>query len=363
MADPANPRGHQGNEVPGTAHTAFHIPHSAPGSTHHQHIRKMMTDSYTLAVHGGAGTIAPGITPENEAPYHGGLHGAVLAGERILAAGGTALDAVIASVCVLEDCPLFNAGRGSVYTSDATQEMDAIVMDGLTQAAGAVAGVRTVRNPVELARAVMERSPCVLLAGEGAERFARECGIALVDPAYFATAERLQQLRRVQALSGGPLLDHDSATRASAPIAEDRKMGTVGAVARDKHGNLASAVSTGGMTNKRPGRIGDTPLVGAGCYASNAEVAVAATGTGEHFIRAVASYDIAARMRYAGQSLEQAAGSVVFERLPAIGGQGGVIAVDRDGNLSMPFNTTGMYRGWVQFREGAGDGIRTAIFR
>lgn len=323
----------------------------------------MMTDSYTLAVHGGAGTIAPGVTADNEAPYHDGLREAVLAGEKILAAGGTALDAVIASVRMLEDCPLFNAGRGAVYTSDATQEMDAIVMDGRTQAAGAVAGVRTVRNPVELARAVMDRSPCVLLAGEGAERFARECGITLVDPAYFATEERLQQLRRIQALSGGPLLDHDAATRTGAPIAEDRKMGTVGAVARDRQGNLASAVSTGGMTNKRPGRVGDTPLVGAGCYASNGEVAVAATGTGEHFIRAVASYDIAARMRYAGQSLEQAAGSVVFERLPAIGGQGGVIAVDRDGNLSMPFNTTGMYRGWVQCQGTVVEGVRTAIFR
>jgi L-asparaginase / beta-aspartyl-peptidase len=318
-----------------------------------------MSTSFILAVHGGAGTITPGISTDAEAPYHAGLRAALLAGERILAGGGTALDAATAAVRELEDCPLFNAGRGAVYTSDGLQEMDAIVMDGRTLAAGAVAGVRTVRNPVDLARAVMERSPCVLLAGEGAERFARECGIPLEDASYFASEERLRQLRRIQSLNAGPLLDHDSAGQATAPIDPDRKMGTVGAVARDKHGNLASAVSTGGMTNKRPGRIGDTPLVGAGCYASNEEVAVAATGTGEHFIRAVAAYDIAARMRYAGEHLESAAQKVVFERLSAIGGHGGVIAVDRHGNLSMPFNTTGMYRGWIR----EGEDAVTAIFR
>ena len=318
---------------------------------------------YVLAVHGGAGTIAPSAVPEAEAPYHEALREAIAAGEAILAAGGSALDAVIASVVVLEDSPLFNAGRGSVFTSDARHELDASVMDGRSLVAGAVAGVSTVRNPVLLARAVMEKSGCVLLAGEGAERFARDAGIPLAEPSYFFTQARFDQLLRAKA-NKTTVLDHDGANAAhSGPIREDGKRGTVGAVARDRHGNLASAVSTGGMTNKRPGRVGDTPVIGAGCYADNATVAVAATGTGEHFIRTVAAHDIAARMRYAGMSLEQAAQAVIFERLPAIAGTGGVIAIDCDGNLAMPFNTSGMYRGWVREKGGDREEIATAIFR
>lgn len=314
---------------------------------------------YVLAVHGGAGTIASEGEAGAEAPYHAALREAIALGEAILAQGGDALDAVIASVVVLEDCPLFNAGRGSVFTADARHELDASVMDGRTLAAGAVAGVWAVRNPVLLARAVMEQSGCVLLAGEGAERFARTAGIQFAEPGYFFTQSRLDQLLRAKG-SGAAVLDHDGANAAqNTPIREDGKHGTVGAVARDSRGNLASAVSTGGMTNKRAGRIGDTPVIGAGCYAENASVAVAATGTGEHFIRTVAAHDIAARMRYAGMSLEEAAAAVIFERLPAIGGTGGVIAIDRDGNLAMPFNTSGMYRGWVR----EGEEISTAIFR
>lgn len=320
--------------------------------------------SYVLAIHGGAGTIVKGA---DEAPYHAALKEAAAAGEAVLTRGGSALDAVTAAVVALEDCILFNAGRGSVYTSDRQHEMDAIVMDGVQQAAGAVAGVRTVKNPVLLARAVMEQSGCVLLAGDGAERFARASGFAAMPPEYFASLARLEQLQRAQA-SGVTQLDHDGAAQAArpttagstaaAPIDPDTKFGTVGAVARDRAGNLASAVSTGGMTNKRPGRVGDTPIVGAGCYANNASVAVAATGTGEHFIRTVLAYDIAARMQYGGASLADAADAAVIRTLTGIGGEGGVVAIDYQGNLRMPFNTSGMYRASV--REGGA--IETAIF-
>jgi beta-aspartyl-peptidase (threonine type) len=324
------------------------------------HMRFTMNTFYTLAVHGGAGTIKAGHDPAAEAPYHAALKGAICAGEDILASGGSALDSVIAAVRVLEDCPLFNAARGSVYNADALHEMDASVMDGRTLAAGAVAGIRTVRNPVLLARAVMEQSTCVLLAGEGAERFARERGFETSAAEYFATPERLEQLLRVRSVETGTMLDHDAvgATgKSREPIDSDTKFGTVGAVARDRFGNLAAAVSTGGMTNKRPGRIGDSPVIGAGIYADNHSVAVAATGTGEHFMRTVASYDVAARMTYAGESLEQAAHHAIFERLDSVGGRGGLIAIDKAGNLVMPFNTTGMYRGWVR----EGDAIATAI--
>lgn len=319
-----------------------------------------MNSTYTLAVHGGAGTIAASDA-QSEVPYRAALHAAVAAGEDILAGGGSALDAVVAAVRMLEDCPLFNAGRGSVYNADARQEMDASVMDGRTLAAGAVACVRTVRNPVLLAQAVMEQSNCVLLAGEGAERFAAERGIETVDPEYFASAERLEQLARVRRAETGTSLDHDAAGTTGnlrAPIDPDTKFGTVGAVARDRFGNLAAAVSTGGMTNKRPGRVGDSPLVGAGIYADNGSAAIAATGTGEHFMRAVAAYDVAARMTYAGESLESAARQTIFERLDAIGGRGGIIAIDSNGELVMTFNTSGMYRGWVR----EGEAIATAIF-
>jgi beta-aspartyl-peptidase (threonine type) len=333
---------------------------------------------YVLAIHGGAGTILPGA---DEAPYHAALRSAIAAGEAVLAGGGSALDAVSRAVQELEDCILFNAGRGSVYTADAVQEMDAIVMDGANRKAGAVAGVCSVKNPVLLARAVMEQTDCVLLMGQGAERFARQQGFALMPPEYFASEARLAQLQRAQAAGRGALLDHDGAAQAgkavdaagqvatraatqaatrtaTEPLDPDTKYGTVGAVARDRFGNLASAVSTGGMTNKRPGRVGDTPIVGAGCYADNACVAVAATGSGEYFIRAVVAHDVAARMQYAGASLMDAAQAAIHDTLSGIGGDGGLIAIGHDGALAMPFNTTGMYRASVREHQA----IVTAIF-
>lgn len=317
-----------------------------------------MNNFYVLAIHGGAGAIAPRADLQNEVAYHAALKQATAAGEAILANGGNAVEAVVVAVVVLEDCPLFNAGRGSVYTADAVQEMDASVMDGSTLAAGAVTCVRTVRNPVRLAQAVMEKSGCVLLTSDGAERFARECGIEMADPKYFADESRMAQLLRARAMASSAQLDHDGAAKSGDPIDPNQKFGTVGAVARDRHGNLASAVSTGGLTNKRPGRVGDTPIIGAGCYADNRTVAVAATGTGEYFMRAVAAHDIAARIEYGRLSLKQAAHQTIFDKVGALGGRGGLIAVDRDGNLAMPFNTSGMYRAWVRENEA----IHTAIF-
>lgn len=312
-----------------------------------------------LAVHGGAGTISRGsVSPERDREYREALTGIVAAGQAVLAGGGSAVDAVTEAVRLLEECPLFNAGRGAVLTSAGTHELDAAVMDGRTLAAGAVAGVRRVRNPVLAARMVMDSSQHVLFAGEGAETFAREHGAEMVDPGFFETPQRRAQLARVQRESpGSAVLDHDAerltgetgtSGDAGAPPVEpldpDRKHGTVGAVALDAEGRLAAATSTGGITNKQVGRVGDTPLIGAGTYADTT-CAVSATGTGEMFIRTVAAYDIAAQMAYAGRSLEEAAARVVHDRLPAIGGSGGLIAVDARGRVTLPCNTAGMYRG------------------
>lgn len=319
------------------------------------------TTPYVIAVHGGAGTIARHSV--DEAPYHEGLARALRAGEAVLAAGGRAVDAVQAAVMALEDDPLFNAGRGSVYTSARTHEMDAAVMDGATLQAGAVAGVRTVRNPVALARAVLDAGGPLLLIADGAEAFAAQRGFERMPPEYFASEQRFAQLLRVQAAQPGTtVLDHSAQATTSddrSPLDEDRKFGTVGAVALDAVGHLAAAVSTGGMTNKRPGRVGDSPIVGAGIYANDATCAISATGTGEMFIRAVAAHDVHARMRFAGASLEQAAEAVVMQSLPAIGGEGGLVAIDRAGNIAMPFNSAGMYRGWLRQSQGP----RTQIFR
>lgn len=305
----------------------------------------MAQGDFVLAIHGGAGTIAADkIDPS---PFHAGLHAALEAGGKILREGGSALDAVEAAVMALEDCPLFNAGRGAVYTADATHEMDASVMEGTMLKAGAIAGVNRVRNPVRLARRVLEQAGPVLLAGAGAQRFAEEQGLANEAPAYFHVDHRLAQLRFIQ--SGGSreaALDHN--IHIPAPLLEDRKFGTVGAVARDSKGHLAAAVSTGGMTNKRPGRIGDSPIVGAGVYANDRTCAVAATGTGEAFLRAVAAHDIHARMLYRGESLEQASHGVIHDLISGFRGEGGLVAVDAEGRMSMPFNTRGMYRGYVR---------------
>ncbi len=300
---------------------------------------------WALAIHGGAGTISrDAMTPERERAYHRALEKALRAGGAVLADGGSSLDAVTATITLLEDEPLFNAGKGAVFTSEGKNELDAAIMDGATLNAGAVAAVTRIRNPILLARAVMERSKHVLLIGDGAEAFAAEQGFLFVDPGYFFTRERWDALQR---------------TKGSESFPDSDPMGTVGAVALDKHGNLAAATSTGGMTNKRWGRVGDVPVIGAGTYADNATAAISATGHGEYFIRSVVAHEIAARMRLAGQSLEQAANDVVMKVLVERGGEGGVIAVDRDGNIAQPFNSSGMYRG----RLVAGGEPYTAIFR
>jgi beta-aspartyl-peptidase (threonine type) len=292
-----------------------------------------------------------------EAEYHRALEAVLLPPQRLLAAGGSALDAVTLAVELLEDCPLFNAGHGAVFTHDETHELDAAVMDGASLRAGAVACVTRIKRPVRAARAVMEHSSHVLFAGAGAEAFAAKLGLELVTPDYFSTEARREQLRRALATETA-ILDHDGAAQA-APLDERQKMGTVGAVALDAGGNLAAATSTGGMTNKQPGRVGDSPLIGAGTYADNRSAAVSCTGTGEMFIRLAAAYDVCARMAYGGASLQAAAEQVVMQALPTIGGRGGLIAVDRHGNLSMPFNTDGMYRGYAR----VGEAPHTAIFR
>jgi beta-aspartyl-peptidase (threonine type) len=287
-----------------------------------------------IAIHGGAGTISPkNITPEIESDLRSGLEEALEAGHVILRKGGASLDAVVAAVRALEDNPLFNAGRGAVFTSAGTHEMDAAIMDGKTLGAGAVGGIKRIRNPIELARAVMEKSPHVMLVGDGAETFAREVGIEFVEQKYFYTEQRWQALQRVQ--------------KARTSVASDQdRHGTVGAVALDRAGNLAAATSTGGNTNKHPGRVGDSPIIGAGTYASNESCALSATGDGEYFMRLVTGHDLAALMDYRGLALADAA-QLVIDKVTKLGGSGGLIALDRMGNIAFPFNSTGMYRGYV----------------
>jgi beta-aspartyl-peptidase (threonine type) len=287
-----------------------------------------------IAIHGGAGTILKSsMTKEKEALYVHGLRSALLAGFAILDKGGSSVDAVEAAVVVLEDNPLFNAGKGSVFTNDKKHEMDASIMDGSNLIAGAVCGISNVRNPVKLARTVMEHSDHVMLSGKGAEEFARSMNIGFENDEYFFTQNRYDQLLnaieedRVQ-------LDHT-----------EKKFGTVGAVALDVSGNLAAATSTGGMTNKRFNRIGDSPLIGSGTYANNTTCAVSCTGHGEFFIRTVVAYDISCLMEYKGLSLSEACDVLVFDKLKKIGGEGGLIAVDSKGNVTLPFNSDGMYRG------------------
>ena len=284
---------------------------------------------FAIAIHGGAGPILKSsMTSEQEALYRTRLAEAVEIGYAILETGGSSLDAVEAVVQRLEDDSLFNAGKGAVLNSEGKVELDASIMDGSTLKAGAVAALRHVKNPIRLARAVMEKSEHVFLIGEGAEKFAQEHGLELVDESYFFTEARWQSLQKAKAKD----------------LWEKEQHGTVGAVALDQYGNLAAATSTGGLTNKKFGRVGDSPIIGAGTYADNATCAVSATGHGEYFIRAVVAHDIASLMRYKGFSLQDAAAEVVLKKLTALGGTGGVIALDRYGNIAMPFNTAGMYR-------------------
>ena len=297
-----------------------------------------------LAIHAGAGS---DITPENHTParidaHQEGLAAALRAGYERLLRGDSALDAVESAVCLLEDNPIFNAGRGAALAYDGTAQLDAALMGGSERAAGAVAGVTTIKNPITLARAVMERSPYVLLTGTGAEEFAREQRFPEVENAYFLTPERLAQLSRIRAANSGP---QNTATVPALPI-PDAPPGTVGAVALDKYGNLAAATSTGGMAGKRYGRIGDSPIIGAGTWADNASCAVSATGHGEFFIRYAAASDVAARMLYSGLPVDLAAAAVI-ENLRRVGGEGGLIALDAHGNAALPYNTPGMYRGVI----------------
>ncbi len=288
----------------------------------------------SIAIHGGAGVISrASMTAEAEKAYRADLGRALDAGYAVLEQGGSSLDATVAAVRILEDSPYFNAGKGAVFSHAGINELDAAIMDGATQKAGAVAGVRHIRNPIELARMVMERTPHVLLSGEGAEEFALEQGVTLVPGSYFYTERRWKQLEEAQ-----------RENRVASTEEDIGFFSTVGAVARDHDGNLAAATSTGGMTNKRWGRIGDSPIIGAGTYADNATCAVSATGSGEFFMRAVVAHEICARVRLAGVSAAAAARDVIHGRLKDIGGDGGVIVVDRDGALSLEFNTEGMFR-------------------
>ncbi len=305
-----------------------------------------------LVIHGGAGVIErEQLGAEAEAAIRADLDAALDAGHAVLSRGGSALDAVEAAVRALEDSPRFNAGHGAVYDADGKHELDASVMEGHTRRAGAVAGVSTIRNPVSLARAVMEHSPHVMLVGVGAEKFAdTRPEIAREPNQYFDTAHRRQELAQAQA--------REAADADNADNLKGKYFGTVGAVALDAQGHIATATSTGGMTNKRWGRVGDTPLIGAGTWADD-RCGVSGTGWGEFFIRCAVAHDIAARIAYRGDDLQAAADAVILQSVPALGGDGGAIALDVDGNIAMPFNTSGMYRGWVK-----PDGSRgTAIFR
>lgn len=349
---------------------------------------------YVLVIHGGAGTILKSqMTPDREKAYKMALDSALALGEAILQKGGSALDAVEAAVRYMEDNPLFNAGRGAVFTSEGKNELDAAIMDGRNLAAGSVAGITVVRHPISAARAVMEKSPHVMMAGKGAEQFAAQQGLEIVDPSFFRTESRWRGLQRakerdsLQELknkSGAmnlqrslpvdveelqrQLREMDALLAETTDAAErmellretaiirqqvlqswhDDKFGTVGAVALDKKGNLAAATSTGGMMNKKYGRIGDAPIIGAGTYANNQTVAISATGWGEFFIRLVMAKSISDMMEFGKTDLKTAADEMVMRRLPALGGDGGLIAVDKDGNIALPFCTSGMYRGFVK---------------
>ncbi|MDO8545100.1 MAG: isoaspartyl peptidase/L-asparaginase [Opitutaceae bacterium] len=312
-----------------------------------------MKKTFGLVIHGGAGVIVrEKLSGEREVEYRAALEKARDAGYAVLAQGGSALDAVVAAIRPMEDSPLFNAGKGAVFNADGRCELDASIMDGRTLGAGAIAGAQRIRNPITAARAVMEKSPHVMFSGAGADRFAKELGLELVDNAYFQTQRRREELlkakekekreRERKAALGvkGPafatLDENDSLDR-------EFKWGTVGCVALDQHGNLAAGTSTGGMTNKKFGRVGDAPIIGAGTYAANATCAVSATGHGEFFIRIGVARDIAAQMEYTGASVVAAAESTL-EKIARLGGDGGVICIDKDGNIAMPFNSPGMYR-------------------
>lgn len=325
-----------------------------------------LKDKYVLVIHGGAGTILKSqMSSEKEKAYQASLNRALDAGNEILKNGGTALDAVESVVKILEDDSLFNAGKGAVFTSEGRNELDAAIMNGETLAAGSVAGVTIIRNPISAARVVMEKSPHVMMTGAGAEKFAQESGLEIVAPSYFYTESRWKSLHEAKQIDSvvqylrkiGDEISADTAKKGNnikqeamlkQPGNKDYKYGTVGAVALDRYGNLAAATSTGGMTNKKYGRVGDAPIIGAGTYANNKTVAISGTGWGEYFIRLVMAKSISDMMEFGKMKLKAAADEMIMKRLPALGGDGGLIAVDKDGNIAMPFCTEGMYRGYIK---------------
>lgn len=304
---------------------------------------------YVLVIHGGAGTIRKNtMTAEKEAAYKAALTKALETGYAAIKAGKGSLDAVEAAIHILEDSPLFNAGKGAVFTNEGKNEMDAAIMDGSNLMAGSVAGVTVIKNPISAARAVMEKSEHVMMAGAGAEKFAKQAGLEIVDPAYFFTQDRWDGLQKaIKADSAKNAADHrNKKTYRLGTENKDYKFGTVGCVALDNKGNLAAGTSTGGMTNKKYGRIGDAPIIGAGTYANNNTAAISCTGWGEFYIRTVVAHDISALMEYKGLSIAEAS-KTVLDKMAKLGGNGGLIALDKKGNMTMPFNTEGMYRGSV----------------
>ncbi|MCB0457722.1 MAG: isoaspartyl peptidase/L-asparaginase [Flavobacteriaceae bacterium] len=302
---------------------------------------------FAIVIHGGAGTILKeNMTDSLELAYKNTLQEAVKTGHEILKRGGSALEAVTKTINIMEDSPLFNAGKGAVFTHEETNELDASIMDGATLNAGAVAGVTHIKNPINLAYEVMVNSDHVILAGKGAEEFAQLSGFELVDPSYFYTENRFQSLQKIKDKEKTQL-DHDGKTAYTDSFIKNSKFGTVGCVALDKNGNLAAGTSTGGMTNKRWNRIGDAPIIGAGTYANNATCGVSSTGWGEYFIRAMVAHDISAMMEYKDITLQEAAYEVIQKKVPALGGDGGIVAIDKEGNIAMEFNTAGMYRAYI----------------
>ena len=312
---------------------------------------KIERPEYALVIHGGAGTILKeNMSDERAAEIRGAMEAALQKGAEVLSAGGSSADAVEQTIWTLEDSPYFNAGKGAVFTSSGTNEMDASFMTGHDLNAGAVGGITNVKHPISAARAVMEISEHVMLSGAGAEQFAEEEGLEIVDPRYFYTEERYQSLQRVRAKEESSLEAAEGKRSSGLLHARelDEKFGTVGCVALDKSGNIAAGTSTGGMTNKRYNRIGDSPIIGAGTYANNATCGVSCTGHGEYFIRYAVAHDVHARMAYGKLKLEEAADQLIFDVLKPAGGTGGLIALDKDGNITMPFNTPGMYRGFLK---------------
>ncbi len=300
-------------------------------------------EKYAIAIHGGAGTILKkDMTPAKDSAYRFALNEALNAGELVLKNGGKSIDAVEKVITYLEDCPLFNAGKGAVFTNEGKNELDAAIMTGEDQKAGSISGVSTVKNPIKLARAVMEKSEHVMLSGRGAEIFAKENGLEIVDAKYFFTQMRwdaLQKIKKEELTKKVGFVD---------PIVVDKKFGTVGCVALDNFGNICAGTSTGGMTNKRWNRVGDAPIIGSGTYADNASCGVSATGHGEFFIRYTVARSISALLEYKNMNIQDAANEIVMKKLVEKGGEGGIIAIDKNGNIAMPFNSEGMYRGFAK---------------